>query len=84
MQKTRINLTMDADLIEFMKEYAANQRTTVSEVFTQFALRLKRIKTDDPTEIILADPDFTESLLQTMEAVKTGQVNWHSYEEVFR
>lgn len=35
MQKSRINLTLDADLIEFVKEYAASQRTTVSEVFTQ-------------------------------------------------
>jgi len=84
MQKSRINLTLDADLIEFIKEYAASQRTTVSEVFTQFALKLKRLKEDDPTETILADPDFSDSLLQSMERIKGGTVTWHGYDEVFK
>ena len=84
MQKARINLTLDADLIEFIKEYAETQRTTVSEVFTQFALRLKRSKENDPTEIILADPDFSDSLLQTIEKIRSGTVTWHSYDEVFK
>lgn len=83
MRKSRINLTLDADLIEFVKEYAESQRTTVSEVFTQFALKLKRNKENDPTDTILADPDFTESLLQTMEGIKEGTVSWKSYNEVF-
>ena len=84
MQKARINITLDADLIDFIKEYAETQRTTVSEVFTQFALKLKRIKENDPSETILADPDFSDSLLQTIERVKTGEVIWHSYDEVFK
>ena len=84
MQKSRINLTLDADLIEFVKEYAENQRTTVSEVFTQFALKLKRNKENDPTEIIIADPAFSESLLQTMERIKKDEVSWQSYDEVFK
>ena len=84
MQKSRINLTLDADLIDFIKEYAATQRTTVSEVFTQFALKLKRVKENDPTEIILADPDFSDSLLGTIERVKAGTVSWLSYDEVFK
>jgi hypothetical protein len=78
MQKARINITLDADLIDFIKEYAETQRTTVSEVFTQFALKLKRLKENDPTETILADPDFSESLLQTIERVKAGTVSWRS------
>ena len=84
MPKARINLTLDADLIEFVKEYAESQRTTVSEVFTQFALKLKRLKENDPTETILADPDFTESLLQTIQRVKNGTVTWQGYDEVFK
>ena len=84
MQKSRINLTLDSDLIDFIKEYAETQRTTVSEVFTQFALKLKRTKENDPTETILADPDFSESLLQTNERIKSGTVTWHSYDEVFK
>jgi hypothetical protein len=84
MQKTRINLSLDADLIDFIKEYAETQRTTVSEVFTQFALKLKRAKENDPTETILADPDFSNSLLQSIEKIKSGTVTWHSYDEVFK
>jgi len=84
MQKARINLTLDADLIDFLKEYAESQRTTVSEVFTQFALKLKRLKENDPTDIILADSDFSDSLLDTMERIKAGTVTWHSYDEVFQ
>jgi hypothetical protein len=84
MPKARINLTLDADLIEFVKDYAESQRTTVSEVFTQFALKLKRLKENDPTETILADPDFTESLLQTIQRVKNGTVSWQGYDEVFK
>jgi hypothetical protein len=84
MQKTRINLTLDADLIDFIKEYAETQRTTVSEVFTQFVLKLKRAKENDPTETILADPDFSDSLLQSIEKIKSGKVTWHSYDEVFK
>ncbi len=84
MQKSRINLTLDADLIDFIKEYAESQRTTVSEVFTQFALKLKRVKENDSTEIILADPDFSDSLLSTIERVKAGTVSWLSYDEVFK
>jgi hypothetical protein len=83
MQKSRINLTLDSDLIEFVKEYAESQRTTVSEVFTQFALKLKRLKENDPTEIILDDPDFTDSLLETIGRIKSGTVNWKHYNEVF-
>jgi hypothetical protein len=84
MPKARINLTLDSDLIEFVKEYAESQRTTVSEVFTQFALKLKRLKENDPTEIILSDPDFTDSLLETIARVKSGTVTWQSYDEVFK
>lgn len=84
MQKTRINITLDSDLIEFVKEYAESQRTTVSEVFTQFALKLKRLKENDPTEIILSDGDFTDSLLETTARLKAGTVKWQSYDEVFK
>jgi 16S rRNA G966 N2-methylase RsmD len=83
MLKSRINLTLDADLVEFVKEYAESQRTTVSEVFTQFALKLKRVKDNDPTDIILADPDFTNSVLETTTRIKNGTIEWSGYDKVF-
>jgi hypothetical protein len=83
MQKGKINITMDRDLIEFAKDYAEEQRTSVSEIFTQFLLHLKRNKTADPTDLILKDPVFSESLLETLSKIRSGKMHWYSYDEVF-
>ena len=83
MQKGKINITLDKDLIDYAKIYAEQQRTSVSEIFTQFILNLKRTKENDPTEVILADPDFKESLLETISSIKSGKVKWFKYKEVF-
>jgi hypothetical protein len=83
MPKSKINITMDQDLVEYVKSYAKEQRTSVSEVFTQFILNLKRAKTKDPTEIILEDPDFRDSLMETISRIRSGKVKWHKYKEVF-
>jgi excinuclease UvrABC nuclease subunit len=83
MLKNKINITLDQDLIDFAKSYAEYQRTSVSEIFSQFLLSLKRTKENDPTEIIMADPDFRESLIQTLSRIRSGKVKWHTYEEVF-
>ena len=55
----------------------------MSEVFTQFILNLKRVHEDDPTQIILADPGFRDSLLATMAKIQTGETKWSGYDEVF-
>ncbi len=84
MSKSKINITLDKDLIEYAKIYAEEQRTSVSEVFTQFVLNLKRIREGDPTELILADPAFKESLLETISRIRSGKVKWSTYKEVFK
>jgi hypothetical protein len=84
MPKNKINITMDQDLIEYAKLYASEQRTTVSEIFTQFVLNLKRVHEDDSMQIILADPGFRESLLATMAKIQSGETKWSGYDEVFR
>jgi hypothetical protein len=83
MQKGKINITMDKDLIEYAKAYAEEQRTTVSEVFTQFIFNLKKVKEDNPMDIIMADPDFKDSILETISKVRSGDVKWRQYKEVF-
>ena len=35
MSKTRLNLSLDHDLVDFLKIYAQENRTTVSEMMTQ-------------------------------------------------
>ena len=84
MQKSKINISMDQDLIEYAKLYASQQRTTVSEVFTQFILNLKRVHEDDPTQIVLDDSEFKNSLLATMEKIRSGNTKWSGYDEVFK
>jgi len=83
IRKSKINITLDKDLIEYVKIYAKSERTTVSEIITQFILNLKRSKDGDPTETILADPDFRDSLLETILKIRSGKIKWHKYEEIF-
>ena len=83
MHKGKVNITLDEDLIEYIKSYAEEQRTTVSEVFTQFVLNLKRTVVNEPTEMILADPNFKESLLDTISKIRAGKMKWFKYNEVF-
>ena len=84
MHKGKVNITLDRDLIEYIKTYAEEQRTSISEIFTQFVLNLKRTKEKSPTEIILADPDFKESLLSTISRIRVGKVKWSKYDEGFK
>lgn len=83
MRKGKINITLDKDLIEYAKIYAEKQRTSVSEIIAQFILNLKRTSEREPTEIILADPNFRESLLETVSRIRSGKVKWFRYKEVF-
>jgi hypothetical protein len=83
MHKGKMNVTLDQDLIDFAKDYARYQRTSVSEIFSQFLLNLKRTKEQDATDVILSDPDFRDSLLETISRIRTGEMKWHTYEEVF-
>ncbi len=83
MQKSKLNITLDRDLIEYLKLYAVEQRTTISDIVCQFILNLKRTRENDPTETILSDPNFKESLLKTISKIQSGKTNWLKYNEVF-
>ena len=84
MTKNKLNITLDKDLIEFSKLYASEQRTTVSELISQFLLNLKRTKSQDPTETIISDPEFNDSLLETISRIRNGKEKWLTYEKVFK
>ena len=55
MNKGKLNLTLDYDLIDYVKIYAQENRTTVSEIICQFILNLKRKKEREPIDIIISD-----------------------------
>ena len=84
MTKNKLNITLDQDLIDFSKLYANEQRTTVSELISQFLLNLKRAKSQDPTEVIISDPEFNDSLLETISRIRNGKEKWLPYKDVFR
>ena len=83
MEKTRLNISLDHDLAKYVKIYAQENRTTTSEIFTQFILGLKRKSQRDSMDIIYSDPDFHEAVLDVQKRLKNGSSEWHSYEEVF-
>jgi hypothetical protein len=83
MEKGNLNLTLDRDLIDYAEIVAKENRTTVSELINQFILNLKRVRENNPTEFILSDPVFKESLLNTISKLRSGKINWRNYEEIF-
>jgi len=83
MAKARLNLSLDPDLVEFAKVFAAENRTTVADVITQYLLGLMRRSRGDATETILADPAFQEALVEAQAKLRDGTARWHSLDEVF-
>ncbi len=83
MNKTRLNISIDYDLADFIKIYAQENRTTASEVITQFILGLKRRTHRQHTETIFADPNFSQALTEIHARIKDGSAQWHTFDEVF-
>ncbi|MBC8417128.1 MAG: hypothetical protein H8E10_00865 [Desulfobacterales bacterium] len=83
MPKARLNISLDQDLVDFVKVYVRENRTTVADVVTQFVLALKRQAQGDSMEIILSNPDFHKALLEVQSKLSNGTAKWYTFEEVF-
>ena len=83
MSKARINISTDQDLANFIKVYAAENRTTVADIFTQYILFLKRNSEGNPGKEILSNPIFHKSMDEAHSKLKNGTATWHSYDDVF-
>lgn len=83
MPKTRLNVSLDQDLVEFAKIFAAENRTTVTDMVTQYLLTLKRRIEGEYVEQIFAHPAFAQAMAEAQEKLRTGSAQWHSYDEVF-
>lgn len=83
MSKTRVNLSLDQDLADFAKIFAAENRTSFSEIITQYLLALKRRVEDESSEKILAHPAFHDAMEKSQARLRDGSAKWHSYAEVF-
>ena len=83
MPKTRLNISLDHDLAKYIKIYAQENRTTTSEIFTQFILGLKRRSQGDSMDLIYANPGFNKAVLDVQARLKNGSAEWNSFDEVF-
>ncbi len=83
MAKTRLNLSLDPDLVEFAKLFAQENRTTVADIVNQYLLALKRRSQGDSTEMILSNPAFREALEEAQDKLRTGKARWQTFDEVF-
>jgi len=83
MAKTRLNVSLDQDLADFAKIFAAENRTSVAEILTQYLLLLKRRVEGEDSEKILAHPAFDEAMQEAQRKLQNGSAVWHSYNEVF-
>ena len=83
MSKTRLNVSLDQDIADFAKIFAAENRTSVAEIITQYLLALKRRVEGENVEKILAHPAFEKAMLDAQHKLQDGSAVWHSYDEVF-
>ncbi len=83
MTKTRINISLDQDLADFVKLFAVENRTSVADMITQYLLALKRRSEGEKTEQILSHPAFQKAMKDAQVKLRDGKASWHSYDEVF-
>jgi hypothetical protein len=83
MSKTRINVSLDQDLADFAKVFAAENRTSVAEMVTQYLLALKRRSEGKHMETVLQNPAFQQAMEDVQAKLRAGTAEWHSYDEVF-
>jgi len=83
MSKTRLNVSLDQDLAEFAKDFAAENRTSVANILTQYLLVLKRRVEGEHMETILGHPAFQKAMEDAQAKLRAGTAQWHSYDEVF-
>jgi hypothetical protein len=83
MSKTRINISLDRDLADFAKEFAAENRLSVADLVTQYFLFLKRGAQGNAAPSLLAHPAFGRALEEARTRLRDGTARWHSYDEVF-
>jgi hypothetical protein len=84
MPKTRLNVSLDQDLVDFAKIFAAENRTSVAEMVTQYLLALKRRVEGQHIDFVLENPAFQETMKDVQTKLRDGTARWHSYDEVFR
>ncbi len=83
MPKTRLNLSLDQDLVDYVKLFARQNRVTVADVVTQYLLALKRRAEGEETESVLSHPAFRQAMDDVQARLQDGTAEWLTFDEVF-
>jgi len=83
MSKTRLNLSLDQDLVDFIKTFSAENRLSIADIVTQYFLALQRQEEEAAQKRLLAHPAFYQAMNAVQTRLKDGSAEWHSFEEVF-
>jgi len=83
MPKTRINISLDEDIADFARVFAAENRITVADLMTQYLLTLRRKVEGKGTELIISDQAFKATMQEALSRLQDGTAVWHTYDEVF-
>jgi len=83
MTKSRLNISLDKDLVDFAKSFAAENRMSVSDVITQYLLGLKRRAMGETDIRILSHPAFYEAMEEVRARLRSGEAEWLTFDEVF-
>ena len=83
MAKTRLNISLDQDLADFAKIFAAENRMSVADMITQYFLTLKRGVEGEYMKTIIDRTDFRRAMENAQDKLRDGTAQWYSYEEVF-
>ncbi len=83
MSKARLNISIDRDLADFVRIFVQENRTTASELITQFILGLKRRTRNESMDIIYSDPEFYHALSDVQARLKDGSAQWSDFRDVF-
>lgn len=83
MTKTRLNVSLDQDIADFAKVFAAENRTSVAEIITQYFLAIKRRVDGENIEEVLTHPAFQQAMGDAQARLQNGSVEWYSYKDAF-
>ncbi|MCP4697064.1 MAG: hypothetical protein GY862_09460 [Gammaproteobacteria bacterium] len=83
MSKTRLDISIDQDLADFIAMYVQENRTTIPDIIAQLILALKQQAQEGATEIISSNPAFQKALIDMQHRLRNGTAEWHGFEEVF-
>jgi len=83
MAKARLNISLDEELADFVKIFAAENRISVTEIFRQYISVLKRSTEKNVGKNVLPHSAFDKAMADVKKKIQNGTVVWHSYDEVF-